>query len=299
MSYREKALREAAEAKDDTTRFAAASHAREAQRLIPGIRDEVSREAERTGEALQNALATQQRLYADAAAGTVTPAKANRINRRLTAVIESLRSQLAGYNACLQVQSSDALGGFADMPLAAYERGIRKTPPRIPVKPTAAGFVLWIALVAISVLGSLYYLDYFKIVTPVALEISRAESESDTIRITCRNDSQSPILLYVPWHSPVGDETDHNGSLKKYGLAVYVRERNSRQFRHFPITVDAWSYQGRNLRESTPIEVAPHLYVNIVLEEKEALAGADPDALRIVLLDADGAQIAQHQINIK
>ncbi|MCX5768754.1 MAG: hypothetical protein NTZ09_00565, partial [Candidatus Hydrogenedentes bacterium] len=260
LSYREKALREAAEAGEESSRFAAASHAREAERLLPGVRDEVSREAGRLGKRLQRALAQQEQLVARVAEGALRPAKANRLNRKLAGQIDQIRGQAAEFNRCLQAVSSEELGGFCEMALADYPRAIRKTPPRIPIKPTPAGFALWIGMVALAVLASLYYLDYFKVVPPVALEVAKGEASSGGIRVMCRNDSQSPILLYVPWHGPIAAETAGAGDLTSYGLAVYVRERNSRQFRLFPVTVSAWTYQGRTLQEGGPIEVAPRLY---------------------------------------
>lgn len=299
LSYREKALREAAEAGDETARFAAASHVREAERLVPGIRDEVSRDAARLGEILQNTLAQQDLLVTRVAEGTLRPAKANRLNRKLAARIDLVRWQLAEFNRCLQATSSEDLGGFAEMPLGAYVRAIKKTPPRIRLKPTPVGFALWIGMVALAVLGSLYYLDYFKVVPPVALEVGETDPATGGIRVMCRNDSQAPILLYVPWHDPIVAETAGSNDLTRYGLAVYVREHNSRQFRLLPVTVSAWTYQGRTLQEGGPIEVAPHLCVNLVLDETHALAGTNPEAVRVALLDSDGKPVVQHQIDLK
>lgn len=299
LSYREKALREAAEAGDEAARFAATSHAREAERLVPGIRDELSRDAGRVGEKLQKVLAQQEHLYANVAAGAVRPARANRINRKLAARIDLFRRQLAEFNTCLEATSASELGGFTDMPLAAYLRTIKKAPPRISVKPTPAGFVLWIGMVAVAVVGSLYYLDYFKVVPPVALEVGEIDPATGAIRVMCRNDSQDPILLYVPWHDPIAAETAGSDDLARYGLAVYVRERGSHEFRLFPVPVSAWTYQGRTLQESVPIEVAPRLYVNLVLDKTHALAGANPQALRIALLNSAGKPVVQHQIDLR
>ena len=299
LSYREKALREAAEAGEDAARFAAASHVREAERLLPAVRDEVSREAARLGEKLHNALAQQGLLVTRVAEGTLRPAKANRLNRKLAARIDLVRRQLAEFNRCLQATSAEELGGFAEMPLAAYVRAIKKTPPRIPLKPTPTGFALWIGMVALAVLASLYYLDYFKVVPPVALEVGKNDANTGSIRVMCRNDSQTPILLYVPWHDPIVAETTGSDELTRYGLAVYVREHNSRQFRLLPVTVGAWTYQGRTLQEGGPIEVAPHFCVNLVLDKTHALAGTNPESVRVALLDSDGKPVVQHQIDLK
>ncbi|HUW60458.1 MAG TPA: hypothetical protein VMZ06_05585 [Candidatus Bathyarchaeia archaeon] len=298
LSYREKALREAAEAGDETARFAAASHAREAERLLPGIRDEVSRDVARIGEKLQKILAQQDLLVTRVAEGTLRPAKANRFNRKLAARIDLHRRQLAEFNRCLQATSSQDLGGFTDMPLAEYPRTIKKTPPRIRLKPTPAGFALWIGMVALAVLGSLYYLDYFKVVPPVALEVGKNTTNAGAIRVMCRNDSQAPILLYVPGHDPLITPAAGFRGSNRYGLALYVREQDSRDFRLFPVAVSAWTYQGRTLQESVPIEVAPHLYVNLVLDENLALPGLNAEAIRIVLLDSAGKRVVEHQINL-
>ena len=296
MSYREKAMRAAAEAGDEAARFSAASHAREAARLLPGISDELSREAGRLGALLREALAQQERLVARVQEGTLKAAKANRLNRKVATSIEGYRASLAELNRCLQARSSDELGGFLDMPLSAYVGGVKKKPLQIPVKPTPVQFVLWVGMVAMAVLGSLYYLDYFEEAPPVALEVGQMDPGTGAIKVMCRNDSQAPILLYVPWHGPIVGE--NTGGLTPYGLALYVREADSRQFRMFPVPVSAWSYQGRTMREGGPIEVAPHLYVNLVLDEQDALAGMKPEALRISLLNADGKPVVEHQINL-
>jgi len=298
LSYWEKALREAAEAGDETARFAAASHVREAERLLPAVRDEVSREAARLGEKLHNALAQQGLLVTRVAEGTLRPAKANRLNRKLAARIDLVRRQLAEFNRCLQATSAEELGGFAEMPLAAYMRAIKKTPPRIPLKPTPTGFALWIGMVALAVLASLYYLDYFKVVPPVALEVGKNDANTGSIRVMCRNDSQTPILLYVPWHDPLITQAAGFRGSKRYGLAVYVREQDSRAFRLFPVAVNAWTYQGRTLQESAPVEVAPYLYVNLVFDKNQALAGLNAEAIRIVLVDSAGKPVVEHQINL-
>ena len=298
LSYREKALREAAKAVEEVARFAATSHAREAERLLPGIRDEVSREAGRLGERLQNTLAQRELLVARVAEGALRPAKANRLNRRLTARIDPLRRQLAEFNRCLQATSSEELGGFAEMPLAAYLRAIKKTTPRIPLKLTPAGFALWIGMVALAVLASLYYLDYFKVVPPIALEVGEVDPATGAIRVMCRNDSPAPILLYVPWHDPLITQAAGFRGSNRYGLALYVREQDSRDFRLFPVAVNACTYQGRTLQETAPIEVAPHLNVNLVFDKNQALAGLNAEAIRIVLVDSAGKPVVEHQINL-
>lgn len=299
FSYREKALKEAARAEDEPARFAAQSHAREADRLIPGVRDEISRQAAKAGRRLHETLARQEDLFRRAAIGAVPPRKANKTNRGLENEIAQLRGRLAYLNHCLNATNSEELGGFVDMPLGQYVRAVRKKVPRVPLTPSPAGFVLWIGLVALAVLASLYYLDYFETVQPVAMEVAEADAGSGNIRIMCRNDSEAPILLHVPWHDTATARLSGARGENHYGVAVYVREKNSKKFRLYPVQVSAWTYQGRTIQESVPIEVAPHLYVSLVLDQSAALAGTDPQAVRIVLLDASGRPLVKQQINVR
>jgi len=298
LSYREKALREAARAEDEPARFGAQSHAREAERLLAGARDEVSREAAKAKRRLADALAQQEDLFRKAEIGAVPPRKANKTNRRLVKKIERLRGEADELNHCLNAVASEEAGGFVDMPLGRYLRAVKRPVPRVPVVPSPAGFVVWIGLVALAVLGSLYYLDYFETVPPVVMEVGETEGGFG-INIMCRNDSETPILLHVPWHGRFTARVSAPRAGNHYGVAVYVREKDSKKFRLNPVSVSAWTYQGRTVQESVPIEVAPHLYVNLVLNKSAALAGTDPQAMRIVLLDASGRPLAKQQINVR
>ena len=262
----------------------------QAQTRLDALRAQQHAAIEAAAGRLREALSQQARLLEKVKAGKLNARTANERNRRLTEEVHTLREEIAWRNRLLIIESPEELGGFADLPLHAYVREIRRAGGAGMFSITRTDRIsvaLAVVLVAALALGTAYHL-FWRDTVRFALE--PLETREGILRLTCENDSLHPITLYVPWSMAAEPATPEQA----YGADLYIRAVDEDTFRLFATSGKAWLHRGRPTTMVDPIDVGPGLSAEVQLDLSQLRTpAAGIETLRVVCSRGDGKEIAQ------
>ena len=281
-------------------------HTRQAEVLLAEIRQDLFSVRQALSIQLQADLREQAGLSERLVKRKVTPDKANESNRLIAVRLERHRAHMAQLDVLLAAKTSAEAGGFVDLTLDRYAQILVKpqsvsvapspeTGPvkanRIQWKPTRKGFIIWMILMAVALVGSLAYLGVFRWSAAISLEAARDPTQSNVVHIVCINRTRQPLTVCVPYLADVGERGG-------YGLRIEVREQDSSPFRAVANPVECWRYLNRPLQENASLTIAPGLPLALALDLNALQApGLRPNALRIIVVTPSGRNIAAREIS--
>lgn len=259
----------------DRTRFDSVkaryqAHHRKARRIVEAFRADVQQELPVLEHSLRQLRRTQKKLVAAAAGGEVDAQKINEQNRRLTQQIHDAEQRLAEAQLIAGAASPDVLGGHVELPLEEYEKQIGPPPETSAVRRTLSPLQLNLltgALMLALVLGTVLLIARTRVVVRAEFSAAAIEGDPNLVRLDCRNLGNRPILFYAPWPSgrsraPAGA----SGRNRSYGVLLYVREVNSRDFQLLEDATGLWKYRGREVENGGPIEIRPRSTAAVFLD---------------------------------
>ncbi|MBN2310030.1 MAG: hypothetical protein JXR94_13740 [Candidatus Hydrogenedentes bacterium] len=177
--------------------------------------------------------------------------------------------------------------------LAFIIAGARRFSPRFTsLRASTQGALAFGAAVAAILVLSVLILA----VAPgrIALQFdAELDASGETVRIRCTNRGHKEVGLCVPWPEEGQAPGQWPGGRRSvYGLEVHVRERGKDAFQLFPSTEGLWAAQGVPIRGSGRVAILGGATREIVFDlQGVAAAGADAEAIRLVLVRGDGRAV--------
>lgn len=265
-----------------------ARHLRKAEKTFRQAREALISEASTAGKALREGLETQQRLVREVAANRIAPEQANERNRELATRLSALRVQIADINALLNAQPGAVAANAPDLPIEEYGDRVR-TRPRVDLKPSRTGFIIWLLILALIGIAGVFYAGLVQLQAPVRMSVS-ALQPGGPFTVTVRNDGKLPTQLVVPH---IGNRDGLNG---QYALSVFVRNPEG-EF-HAIECLDCWVYMGATLNEPAQVIVAPQLSAQFNFRPARLRNwNITGDAVKFTLYGPIGEVLAEQTLN--
>jgi hypothetical protein len=241
-------------------------------------------------EELQRTLRTQAELVEAAVQGKIPAARANRRNRRLAERLEVLRADIAQSNHLLAARFAEDLGGHIALPLERYPKEFRR---RVFLRgPRLTASDQWqIAFGIVGVILAIFGVMYFTVWrATVQIAITAPPKLDGRFSVKLQNNTLDPVDFYVPWQSMFSVPHLKNS----YGMDVYLRAPDAKNYQRFAGTADAWTGEDKSPDPQTRrIRVEPGLSATVTLDTHALAAMNLPfSGIRVVGSRGNGAVLA-------
>lgn len=281
----------------DSIRSVYSQHRDKAQEAVDAHLARAKEELDPLKEELRLSKRQQRKLLEQAAAGSISAARANEQNRALTKTIADLETRIATAQAIVDAKDVNDVGGFISMPIQEYEKKLIAPKPaaKTRAEPLLSPSTSIAAIAVLLLVGLAAYLYVtFGGTAKASFEVEVLESNSSLIRIVCRNEGSKIIPWYVPW--PEGDPRTPGADASSFGILLYAMEKDSDTPRLVPNTPGCWEYRGAELMDSGPLDVRPGLAVNVLLNTARLRElGVEAAALRLVFTRRGGAEVGRFE----
>ncbi|HNR35793.1 MAG TPA: hypothetical protein PKO36_11480 [Candidatus Hydrogenedentes bacterium] len=227
--------------------------------------------------------------------------------------ISRIRHDIAVFNEILRAQRAEQLGQCMALPIEAYPPRIQRLGERlgiwpakarpaqrrrftlagIEILPTRRGFAVWLICLAVAWTASAYYLGILRPFREIRMDAS--PPRNGIVHVACRNKHMRPVTLFVPGTPDMQAQE----SSVNYALVLYIREKPESEYRLMPPVPGAWSVQGKELHETTPVEIGPLMTCDLVLslpKIRETINAPFTNA-RLVLVRPGGSIAAACEID--